>query len=272
MAPSNAPLSGKRILITRAREQSAEFSTLLQSLGAEVVEFPTIQIVPPHDWGPLDRAIAQMELYDWLIFTSANGVLFFWQRLLEGGRTCLPPSIKVCAIGPATAKQLRERGIEVNYVPEAYVAEAILEGFKDRDLDGKRILLARAEVARDVLPRGLRQMGAEVDVVEAYRTVKPKGGARRLRELLAKGEVDVVTFTSSSTVSHFVALLKREELERLLDGVIIACIGPITSETAKRWGMEVQIEPREYTIPGLAKAIADYFSQRSEGAKPSSKR
>jgi len=115
-------------------------------------------------------------------------------------------------------------------------------------------------------------MGAEVDVVEAYRTVKPKGGARRLRELLAKGEVDVVTFTSSSTISHFVALLKREELERLLDGVIIACIGPITSETAKRWGMEVQIEPREYTIPGLAKAIADYFSQRSEGAKPSSKR
>lgn len=270
MVPSNPPLSGKTILITRAREQSAEFSTLLQSLGATVIEFPTIQIAPPRDWGPLDRAIAEMEGYDWLIFTSANGVLYFWQRLLARGKTTLPSSIKVCAIGPATAQRLRERGIHVDFVPKAYVAEAILEGFKGNDLEGKRVLLARARVARDVLPQGLKQRGAKVDVVEAYRTLKPRGGAQRLRELLGRGGIDVLTFTSSSTVSHFVALLKREELERLLQGLTIACIGPITSETAKRWGMEVHIEPREYTIPGLAKAIADYFSQRSEGEKPSS--
>lgn len=269
MVPSDSSLSGKKILITRAREQSAEFSALLRSLGAEVIEFPTIQIVPPRDWGPLDGAIARIERYDWLIFTSANGVLFFWQRLLAGGKSTLPSSIKICAIGPATANQLRQRGTKVDYVPKAYVAESILEGFKEHDLKGKRVLLARARVARDILPMGLRQLGAEVDVVEAYRTVKPKGGARRLREILERGEIDAVTFTSSSTVSHFAALLKGEELKHLLQGVVIACIGPITRETAKNLGMEVHIEPVEYTIPGLAKALADYFSQRSEGRKPS---
>ncbi len=264
MALSNPPLSGKKILVTRAREQSAEFSTLLRGLGAEVVEFPTIQIVPPRDWGPLDRAIRRIEQYDWLIFTSANGVLFFWQRLLAGGKTILPSSIKVCAIGPATARHLRERGVQVDFVPEAYVAEAILEGFKESDLAGKEILLARAKVARDILPRGLRQRGAKVEVVEAYRTLKPRGGTRRLRTLLTENKIDVVTFTSSSTVSHFAALLTGEELKRLLQGVKVACIGPITSETAKRLGMKVHIEPREYTIRGLARAIADHFSHSTE--------
>ena len=173
------PLTGRKILITRARDQAAVFATSLVDLGAEVIEFPTIEIVPPLRWKELDQAIDQLESYDWLIFTSANGVNFFWQRLIEKGKDRrLPSALKVCAIGPATAYQLKEKGIEVDYTPKEFVAEAILKGFEKTMLKGKRILLARAKEARDVLPKGLRKMGAKVDVVETYRTVKPKGGRR----------------------------------------------------------------------------------------------
>ena len=260
MAPSNLSLAGKRILITRAREQSGEFSRVLRDLGAETIEFPTIEIVPPRNWAKLDHAVDHLESYDWLIFTSGNGVIYFWQRLMERGKKGLPSSPKICAIGPATARRLKERKIRVDYVPKEFIAEAILEGFEKMALQGKRILLARARVARDILPKGLKQMGAEVDVVEAYRTVKPRGGAKRLRELLTKGKVDAITFTSSSTVNHFAELLKKEDLKKLLKGVTVACIGPVTTRTAKQWGMEVQVEPKEYTIPGLAQALAQHFS------------
>jgi uroporphyrinogen III methyltransferase / synthase len=264
MKPRSLPLAGRRILITRAREQSGEFSRLLGGLGAEALEFPTIEIVPPRRWDELDRAIDRLPSYDWLIFTSANGVIYFWQRLTEKGQPGVPKAPRVCAIGPATAKQLKDRHVRVDYVPKEYIAEAILEGFKKTDVAGKRILLARARVARDVLPEGLRGLGAEVDLVEAYRTVKPRGGARRLKELLLEGTVDVVTFTSSSTVNHFVELLKKEDIKKLLKGVAVACIGPVTSRTAVRWGMKVQIEPKEYTIPGLARALVRYFSNTPE--------
>jgi len=260
MTPHNLPLAGKRILITRAREQSAEFSRLLSGLGAEAIEFPTIEILPPRHWNELDHAIDELESYDWLIFTSGNGVIYFWQRLIERGRNGLPSSSRICAIGPATARQLKERKIPVDYVPREFIAEAILEGFERMAIQGKRILLARARIARDTLPKGLRQMGAEVDVVEAYRTVKPRGGAKRLKELLANGNVDAITFTSSSTVNHFVELLKKEDMKDLLKGVTIACIGPVTSRTAKQKGMKVQVEPREYTIPGLAQALARHYT------------
>jgi uroporphyrinogen III methyltransferase/synthase len=259
---SKAPLNGKRILITRAREQSGEFATLLKKTGAEVMELPTIEIVPPLSWKELDRVFPRLRSYDWLIFTSANGVHFFWQRLREKGKTRLPPSIKVCAIGPATAKQLKEKKISVDYMPKEFIAESILDGFQKKFIKGKRILLARAKKARDILPKGLRKMGAKVDVVEVYRTIKPRGGSKRLRQLLTDGKINVITFTSSSTVNHFVDLLKKEDLQKRLKGIAIACIGPVTAKTAKEWGMKVQIQPKEYTIPRLTKAIAEYFDKK----------
>jgi uroporphyrinogen III methyltransferase/synthase len=257
-------LVGKKILITRAREQSGDFAARLKKLGAEVIEFPTIEIVPPIRWKELDRAIDQLKSYDWILFTSANGVHFFWQRLKERGRSPhLPPSLKVCAIGPATAKQLKEKGVSVHYIPKEFIAESILDGFGKKVINGKRILLARAKKARDILPKGLRKMGAEVDVVEAYGTVRPKGGSKKLKKILKDGKMDVITFTSSSTVNHFAELLKKEDLKKLLKGIAIACIGPVTARTVKEWGLKAQIQPRQYTIPGLTRAIAEYFAFHS---------
>ena len=147
-------------------------------------------------------------------------------------------------------------------MPKEFIAEAILKGFEKMPVKGKRILLARAKKARDVLPKGLRKMGAEIDVVEVYRTVRPKGGLKRLRQRLTKEKIDVITFTSSSTVDHFAELLKKEDLKKLLRGIAIACIGPVTTRTAKRWGINVQIQPRQYTIPALTQAIADNFARK----------
>ena len=258
------PLSGKKILITRAREQSSDFTALLQRLGAEVCEFPTIEIVPPTRWEGLDQAIDRLDSYDWIIFTSANGVHFFFERLRGKGKDdVLPSSLKVCAIGPATAKQLSVRRIPVHFLPKEYIAESILVGFEKMDIKGKRILLARAKQARDILPKGLKKTGAEIDVVETYRTIKPRGGTKRLKQLLQEEGVDIITFTSSSTVNHFVELLKKEDLKELLKGVAIACIGPVTAQTAQRWGMKVRIQPEQYTIPALAQSIANYFSSPS---------
>ncbi len=257
------PLAGKTILITRAREQSGDFATLLKKLGAEVIEFPTIEIVPPLSSKELDQAIARLRTYDWIIFTSANGVFFFWQRLKEKGKSNrLPSSLKVCAIGPATAKQLKKRGVPVHYIPKEFIAESILEGFQEMGVKGKRILLARAKKARDILPKGLRKTGAKVDVVEVYRTVKPKGGSKKLKQLLKEGKIDVLTFTSSSTVNHFAELLNKEDLKKLLKGIAIASIGPVTTRTAKERGLKILIQPKQYTIPGLTQAIAKYFSFR----------
>jgi uroporphyrinogen III methyltransferase/synthase len=254
-------LHGKKILITRAREQSSEFSTRLRNLGAEVIEFPTIEILPPRSWKGLDRAIDRLKSLDWIIFTSVNGVNFFLQRLADqGGNRRILSSLRICAIGPATAKKLKEKRIRVAYIPKEFIAESILEGLKKMDLKGKRILLARAEKARDILPIGLKKMGAEVDVVEAYRTVKPRGGTRRLRSLLVEGKIDVITFTSSSTVNYFSELLNTADLKKLLKGIAVACIGPITAKTAQKWGLRIHIQPEQFTIPGLTQAIEEYFS------------
>jgi len=255
------PLRGKKILITRARDQSKEFATQLKKFGAEVIEFPTIEIVPPLSWKAMDRAMTRLQSYDWILFTSANGVAFFFQRLREKGMNRRSLSgIKIGAIGPATAQSLKQRGLRVDYIPKKFIAESILRGFKKMGIQGKQILLARAQKARDILPEGLRTMGAKVDVAQAYRTVKPRGGTMRLRQLLQKKEVDVITFTSSSTVNHFVDLLKKEDLKKLLKGIVIACIGPVTARTVRTYGLKVSIQPKEYTISGLTQAIAGFFS------------
>lgn len=255
------PLLGKKILITRPRQQASRFAALLREHGAEPVEVPTIQIVPPHSWEALDRAVAGIHAYDWLIFTSVHGVRAFVERWDARQRPYTElRGRKVCAIGPATAKELEVRGIGVDVIPHEYRAEAVVESLAAFPMTGRQILIPRAAVARDVLPRALAARGAKVDVVEAYRTVLPADGlAPDLRQLLEQHAIDVVTFTSSSTVTNFALLVGEVDLPQLLRGVVIACIGPVTADTAQTCGLTPMIVPHEYTIPAFTRAIVDFF-------------
>ena len=257
------PLSGRRILITRAREQASSFAQLLEAAGAEVMEFPTITFAPPESWGPLDAAIVRLREYQWIIFTSANGVRFFWERLQAAGRDVRDLfGMTVCAIGPATAAELQSLGVRADIVPAEFKAEALVEAIGTvagaDGLRGSRVLLARAAEAREVLPEELTRRGAQVDVVPAYRTVKSAPDAEVLRDMLREGKIHAVTFTSSSTVKHFLELV-GEEAETLLKGVVVASIGPITAETAARHGIVSHIVPENYTIPTLAEALIKHF-------------
>jgi uroporphyrinogen III methyltransferase/synthase len=256
------PLAGKRILITRAREQASSFAQLLEAAGAEVVEFPTISIAPPEDWAPLDAAIERLREYQWVIFTSANGVRFFWERLQAAARDTRDLSgITVCAIGPATAAALLSLGVRADIVPAEFKGEALVEAIgagSGERIRGVRMLLARAAEAREVLPEELARRGARVDVVAAYRTVKAAPDADGLRAMLREGKVHAVTFTSSSTVRHFLDLV-GEEAGALLKRVVVASIGPITAQTAARYGIISHIVPENYTIPALAEALIRHF-------------
>jgi uroporphyrinogen III methyltransferase/synthase len=259
------PLEGKTVVITRARHQAAEFSRLMRGLGAQVIEFPTIDITSPESWTALDDALDHLEAYDWVIFTSANGVRFFIGRLRERGKSVQDlQHIGFCAIGPGTAREMEREGINVRRIPEEYRAEALVELLAREGVTGKKILLARAREAREVLPEGLRGLGAQVDVVEVYRTVRPKHETSWFLRKLEAREIDAITFTSSSTVSNFVEMF-RTEIDRLLrglGGVAIAVIGPVTEKRVLELGLTVQISPAEYTIDGLAMAMVDYFSSR----------
>ncbi|CAN5136966.1 hypothetical protein BH24ACT19_BH24ACT19_00220 [soil metagenome] len=254
------PLSGRRVVVTRARAQAGELSRELESLGAEILEFPTIEIKPPGDFGPLDGAIRDLDSFDWLVFTSVNGVEAFVERLEHHGldlRT-VPRGARVAAIGPATAERVEAAGLRVDVTPEEYRAEALIEVLERDSLAGKRVLIPRAKVAREVLPEKLREAGAEVVVPPAYESVPSNEGGERLRELLENGEVDCVTFTASSTVENFVRAF--EDAARLLSKSQVACIGPITADTARGYGLRVDVEAAEYTIPGLVDAVADLFA------------
>jgi uroporphyrinogen III methyltransferase/synthase len=255
------PLLGKKILVTRPREQASRFAALLREYGAEPVEVLTIAIVPPSSWEPLDRAIAAIRSYDWLVFTSVNGVQAFFSRVDQQQRQLADlHGLKLCAIGPETAKYLRARGLDVEVMPTEYRAEAVVEALADFPLQGRRILIPRAAVARDILPRALTAHGAAVDVVEAYRTVLPTAAlAPEVRRLLEQRAVAAVTFTSSSTVTNFAALVGESDLPHLLRDVVVACIGPITAETARSYGLTPTIVATEYTTPALAWAIVAYF-------------
>jgi uroporphyrinogen III methyltransferase/synthase len=255
------PLLGKKILITRSRQHASRFAALLREYGAEPIEVPTIQSIPPTSWEPLDHAVAAIRTYDWLIFTSVTGVEAFFARFDAQGRQLADlQGLSVCAIGPATANELQSRGIEVDVMPHEYRAEAVVQTLSTLPLAGKRLLIPRAAVARDVLPRALTACGAHVDVVEAYRTVLPSGHlAPRTRQLMAQGAIDVVTFTSSSTVTNFVTLAGETDLPQLLRAAVIACIGPITADTVRSYGLTPTIVSDEYTIPGLARAIVAYY-------------
>ncbi len=246
------PLFGRRIVVTRAREQAGALAAQLAALGAEVVELPTIEIAPASDYGPLDRAIAQLASYDWLIFTSANGVRSFLDRLDRSAADLRDLRARICAIGPATRAAVEALHLKVDLMGKEYVAEGLLAAFAAHDLAGQRILLPRAAVARDLVPAELARRGACVDVVEAYRTVVPEAATERVRAVFAR-KPDWITFTSSSTVQNFVAMAGAGALE----AVQVASIGPITSATARRLGIAVTAEAREFTIPGLVQAILE---------------
>ena len=258
---SKSPLSGRRIVVTRARAQASAFTRALEALGAEAIEFPTIEIAPPQSYRELDTAISNIESYDWIIFTSVNGVDFFSARL-KSHKQILNGKLRAAAIGPETAKAVESLGLRPEVVPEEYRAEAILGKLRPEEMRGRKILVPRAAEARDVLIRTLRDWGAEVDVVEAYRTVAPTIDPAPLRARFRAGEIDMATFTSSSTVKNFSAIFGAADLDTLLAHTAVACIGPITQETATNAGMRVDVVAQDYTIAGLTDAIVRYYSNK----------
>lgn len=264
----NRPLAGTRILVGRARHQAGSLSASLRGLGAAVIEIPFIEIRKPQSYQPLDDALKNIRAYDWLILTSANGVEAMWERVrkLRITRRKLK-HLQIAAIGPATKKAIVKHGLKVKMVPEEYVAESVVKGLRDK-LTGKRVLLIRAKVARDVIPEELRSAGAQVDVVEAYETVVPEKSGARLRALMrnAARHPHVVTFTSSSTARNFAELLRGTAASRpdmdpnrvkagSFNGIQFASIGPVTSATLRELHMPVAIEAREFTMGGLIRAI-----------------
>ena len=269
------PLTGIRVLVGRARHQAGALSGELRALGATVIEIPFIEIRKPASFEPLDAALRNLDAYDWLILTSVNGVEAMWERLqkvwgdpdfsraVRRSQTAVAGKVlRIAAIGPATKKAIEQRGGDVDIVPTEYVAESVVRSLRKK-VKGKRILLVRAKVARDVIPRELRKAEARVDVVEAYETVVPESSRVRLRAALEnpKARPHVVTFTSSSTVKSFVELLgaklsaKRREM--LLGGIRMASIGPVTSATLRELGLPVDVEAKKFTIPGLLDAIVN---------------
>ncbi len=249
------PLFGRRILVTRAREQASRLTAGLEAAGAQCVEAPAIQIVAPDSYEPLDRAIAGLMQYSWVAFTSPNGVEAFFKRLNAAGKDARHfAQAKVAAIGSETAAALARHGIAADLVPAEFRAEAVVEALTGCIGPQDRILIPRAEQAREVLPQELIRMGAAVDVVTAYRTVTGGADGEAVARMLAAREIDVVTFTSSSTVTHLLALI-GEQGKRSLSGVKIACIGPITAETCREQGLQPDIIATEYTIPGLTASI-----------------
>ncbi len=259
---SDGALTGVRVLVGRAKHQAGALSKELRKCGATVLEIPFIEIRKPRSFTPLDSALKNLKTYDWLILTSVNGVDAMWSRLqkLRATRTLrtLTVSLRIAAIGPATKKAIEKRGLTVDVVPQEYVAESVVRSLRAK-VKGKRVLLVRAKVARDVIPRELRKAGAHVDVVEAYETVVPLSSRRQLHAALKNPETrpQVVTFTSSSTVRNFVALLgaKHSAPLRKLDGILMSSIGPVTSATLREVGLRPVIQAKEFTIPGLVSAI-----------------
>jgi uroporphyrinogen-III synthase len=280
--PMSKPLTGVRVLVGRAKHQAGALSAELRKRGAEVLEIPFIEIRKPKSFKPLDAALKGLNTYDWLILTSVNGVEAMWDRMqrlpgrmpelreghgfsraverseLKSALAAEGPVLRIATIGPATKKAIEQRGMKVDVVPKEYVAESVVKSLRSK-VKGKRVLLVRAKVARDVIPNELRKAGAHVDVVEAYETVVPRSSRTRLRAALAnpKKRPHVVTFTSSSTVKNFVELIgsTSKAKRRALTDIRMASIGPVTSATVRDLGLPVDIAAREFTIPGLVKAI-----------------
>ncbi len=253
------PLFGKKIIVTRARAQASAFLNRLEELGASTVEFPTIETVDPESWDSFDKAVDNAGSYDWMIFTSVNGVSQMLKRLKETRRDIRElAGPKICAIGKKTAETLETLGIKVSLVPDEFRAEGILKSIGD--VDGLKIVIPRAEEAREILPKVLAEKGAKVDVVTTYRTIRPSGLKEDLLKMIRDGEIDMVTFTSSSTVSNFVSMFEKSEFAEIKGKIKVASIGPITTETAKKFGFIIDAEPEEFTIDGLLESIVEFYS------------
>ena len=259
----NKPLFGKKIIVTRAREQSSDLLRLLEEAGADCIEFPTIEIAPLDNYDSLDRAFERLSAYNWIIFTSVNGVKIFFKKLNEYGwdsrKLC---GVKIAAVGSKTAFELKTFGITSDLVPDEYRAESIITGLmKGGSVKGLSVLIPRAETAREILPAELEKMGADVDVVPIYRTIKPSADINKIKGLLAEGEIDIITFTSSSTVQNFMEMFRDASGFHSMKKPAIVCIGPITADTASKAGFTVTAMPEEYTIEALVSVIIDRFSK-----------
>ena len=256
------PLMGRRILVGRAAKQAGALSDLLREQGATVIEVPFIEIKAPKSYKPLDEALRRLHLYDWLVLTSVNGVEVLLSRLQKIKSANLS-KLRVAAIGPATRAEIEKNGLRVDVMPREYVAESVVRALRSK-VKGKRVLLVRARVARDVIPRELRKAGARVDVVESYRTRLPRGSAAKIQAVLSdpKRQPHAITFTSSSTVKNFMKMASRAPLK----GIVVASIGPVTSATLREHGLRVDAEAREYTITGLVAAIKKAFTTKDTKA------
>jgi len=254
------PLFGKKIVITRARAQASSLVAELTRLGAQCIEIPTIKITPPEDKTPLEAAIDHLDRYDWLVLTSVNGVKFFFDTLFEKGKDARALGhLKFACIGPVTKERLADHGIISDILPETYQAESVIDAFSGLDMTGKKVLLPRAKKARTILPEQLTRMGALVDEVTAYETRLADEGKDLLIDMLKAGDIDAVTFTSSSTVTNFLTLLDGQNAPALLEGVILASIGPITSDTIREKGLSPDIEADSFTIDGLLEALLKHY-------------
>lgn len=263
-----AVLAGRTVVITRALAQAADFVALLESYGASALLCPTIEIAEPESYARLDEAIDHLYGYDWIVFTSVNGVDYFLRRLTARGHEIAElDNLRVCAIGDATAEQLHSAHVHVDVIPDEFKAEGVFAAIERyvgaaAALSGLNFVIPRAAVARDYLPAALEAAGARADVVTAYRTVQPDSLDRgRVTAMLTGGGVDCIAFTSSSTVRNLALLLETDDLAKILSGVAVACIGDITAKTAAEYGLHTDIQPTQFTVPALAQAIAEYFSK-----------
>ena len=265
------PLFGKRILVTRPTDQGMDLVDRLEAMGAEAIEAPMIRIVPPEDYGPLDEACARAGEFDWIVFSSANAVDAFMNRLLAGPQDLRAlGGVQLCGVGPATAERVARHGLKVDLTPPEYRAEAVLRALSERgDVNGLKILLPHADIGRELLAEELRKQGADVTEVVAYRTIAVEAdreGELDIYRMLLERSIDVVTFTSASAVRTFVRVLGAEPAADLLGSTVVACIGPVTAEAATQYHIKTTILPSNYTIPALVDAIAKYFEKQKTGA------
>ena len=257
----NRPLSGRRILVTRAADQAGEFSALLEAEGAQVFEAPTIALVPPLTYTEVDGTIAELDRFDWAVFSSANAVAFFFSRLAAAGRDVRAfGRCRICAVGPKTADHLAQHGVRADLIPADYKAEGVVAAFSAFPMSGARVLFPRADRARDVIPTGLSALGAVVTAPTTYRNVVPDSLAPCIVAALEERRIDCITFTASSTVANLAEILGENRLLGLLRGVAIASIGPVTSRTCRDLGLEVTVEPDNYTLASLTSEIVRYYS------------
>ena len=254
----NRPLFGRRIVVTRSRDQASSLVEGLSVLGSDVLEVPTIQIDDPEDWVPVDRAIERIGLFDWLVFTSSNGVERFFERILNRGKDLrILKGIQIAVVGPATAQKVQTYYLQVDVYPERHLSEGLVEAFENQTLSGQRVLVVRPEVMGEAVGPKLQDLGGEVEEVVAYRTVRPEGWPKEMDW----DTVDLVTFSSSSTVQNLAAMVGENALKTVVTSIPAACIGPKTSATARKHGFRVVAEPaeEEISIPGLIEEIEVYF-------------